>query len=222
MASGHCSWELLGIYYGLIAFFAGLLIPLHYGLAVDLVEDVTASRPSVDRGNHRNADEVRMITWYIWASDLVVYMTGLYGVAAILIGVFIISCNGATTDLNYGRGWTEAVASAYLIALTSICCTQCRGRATEARNLQHPRSFVRGFRFVAGALICLGVSWWCFITTYLWVYECDNSNTLFWADHVMAITLFVLGLMYLLWLALAAFYSPLTNLWRLKRGDHLP
>jgi hypothetical protein len=85
MEQGQLDWDLLAAYFGLVAFFGGLMIPLYYALAVDLVK--TVNDRVKDTKPHPPA--AQKIMSYVWTSDIVVFVAAGFGAAGLLIGIVI-------------------------------------------------------------------------------------------------------------------------------------
>jgi hypothetical protein len=209
------AWDLLGIYFGIIAFFGGLVIPLYYGLAVNLIEEIT--RRDGGDGNKDPQPHARRILWYVWTSDFIVFGMGLLGVAGILVGALIVCYYCRVSGDQFCRNNIGGVVLCYCVALSFFALLAAFWRTCQHRKKGHARWQFVLFWFLVLVPPVAAWFWW----RPLLINDLRGSPGTNWAEPAMVHVLFGLAFLYLLWLLLAAVYFPMTSLYELKRrqGD---
>lgn len=231
--------EAASIVLAAVTAFAGLLIPLHYSISIQLIQTVAVALQSgrslrglppfsVDKV----AVELQEVLNYVLASDTVVFMTAVLGVSTLLEGACAIALKfGIVSGTTQERLLHAFIALVHVVMLLLACHRSLRSRAEEWRLNTYSdsggwppflsRLFKRN-RGCKGERECPRERRRCSAKYYYVVLIISNGLGIFWAcilffgnlcvNQLACVALIMLAAYYLLWLLLRAFYTPFGSL----------
>jgi hypothetical protein len=101
----------LGIVLGIIATIVGVLVPLHYSLVLDIIGNLFSG----DCSKKSEGEDVYWLYNYISASDIIIYITALFGASSLMEGVFAIAVSLRIMSDEYFPLMNIGVAVIYLL-----------------------------------------------------------------------------------------------------------
>jgi len=195
--------DVIAIVLAAVAAFAGLLIPLHYVLTLDIMGKMKEScQIKNNKKINKNTieHEKEWLRRYCHTSDIVVFVTALFGVSSLLEGGFAIGLK--LEILTIIKCPSRIIGISYMvIVLVSIlisCTTSTRDWMLESSG----PSFWSYFIF----LICLGS------LSIIWGRELIYYRS---ANITAFLALIALSLFYFLWLLLRILFTPMSRVMHL-------
>lgn len=173
---------------GAVAAFAGLLIPLHYALVLDIIEKMK---------NIKESEEITWLKSYCHTSDIIVFLTALFGVSSLFEGAFALGFHFQVIKVTFW--WNKILGFCYI--------------------------FIVGYS-VGTSYLTLGEDWGLKYegkpyNIYLRLLGISSFISVLWAkalifyktpSHTAFLALFLLSFFYFLWLFLRAFFKPMSRI----------
>jgi len=195
----HCAnnvdLNISAIVLGSVTALAGLLIPLHYALTLDIIENISNSND--------NYEERQELLSYCHASDIVAFVTAIFGVSSLFVGAFALGLRCEFLDVScfYKLSFYTSLGYIILVLISSFI-----------HSLKMEKKWrVPFFR-------CYSIYYFIFILAIFvlssaWFWGLKNIKA---PNGIAFLALIILAFYYLLWLLLRVCYRPISNIVRLK------
>ncbi|MDP2754521.1 MAG: hypothetical protein Q8P40_09055 [Nitrospirota bacterium] len=197
--------DITAIVLGAVAAFAGLLIPLHYALTLDIIgkikdpfskiKDPFGRRSHAALRKNRVEREIECLLRYCHTSDLVIFVTALFGFSSLLEGTFIIGSNNGILKFS---DWSVFTGNLFFTFVLLSCLISFTRVHKEWKLSYYGKSFCVYCFFIL-CTVSLSIVWWQGLI-------CLNNE-----NSIAFLALGILSLFYFLWLLLRVFFTPMSR-----------
>ncbi len=191
---------------GAVAAFAGLLIPLHYALSLDIIGKLKNTRVkrlySKKEGKLVETDQA-WLRRYLHTSDIVVYATALFGVSSLIEGALALGYHFQILD-NI-KTWASILGFCYSVTI-GISIVRSYSTMQKAWGLKYR---FRSFKVYIIFLIAIG------LVVLFWSMVLILYRTI---SHTAFFALLVLAFFYLMWLLLRVAFIPMSRITKIYLG----
>lgn len=180
--------DITSIVLGAVATFAGLLIPLHYALSLDIIGKIKES-------GQINCKQKNALLYYCHTSDIVIFVTALFGASTLIEGA--ISLSNKYINISFCQ-WSRMIGYIFIIfTLIALIISLLVGSS-------HWKVKCEGKNFNWYLIFVLAIG----TLSILWAWGLMNINN---GNGIALLSLFILSLFYFLWLMLRMVYIPMTQ-----------
>lgn len=191
--------DVTSIVLGAVAAFAGLLIPLHYALSLDIVGKIRDSNIDINfKKKTRENIEIERLLRYLHTSDIVVFITAIFGVFSLFEGAITVGYHFSVIEAPMFCKISKLIGFIYLfIAFLSIAFSVIK--AKREWNLDYfNKSFI----------------WYCVFGSFIGIFSINWGLALIYlnsANGIAFVALILISLFYLLWLILRIIFTPMSR-----------
>lgn len=192
---GNLNLQVLGIVLPIVATIVGIMVPLHYSLILNILEELSL----IDSNQNADEENINMLNNYIAASDIIIYVTAWFGASSLMEGANAIATYFDIFNQNFFSIISVVVGCFYLfLSLVSI-----------GRSLCVTKDLKRHWGFFSSILFILIIS---FIWTIILVVFPNRP------DVIIVIALLILSDFYIGWHLLKIPFIPINRKLRIIKS----